>query len=107
MLLSGQGTFPILLLLTHHLVFACRFGVVCAFVTNEYMEDGTQKLPARLRTSINDTRLYLSNTQEVNAPPLPPCLAFLLLVQYCPTVLFPFSFNSVAVLRFLSLAILF
>ncbi|XP_021919956.1 prominin-like protein isoform X4 [Zootermopsis nevadensis] len=38
------------------------FGVVCAFVTNEYMEDGTQKLPSRLRTSINDTKLYLSNT---------------------------------------------
>lgn len=39
------------------------FGVVCAFVTNEYMEDGTQKLPSRLRTSISDTKLYLSNTQ--------------------------------------------
>ncbi|XP_023723915.1 prominin-like protein isoform X3 [Cryptotermes secundus] len=40
------------------------FGVVCAFVTNEYMEDGTQKLPSRLRASVSDTKLYLSNTQE-------------------------------------------
>ncbi|XP_069697439.1 prominin-like protein isoform X3 [Periplaneta americana] len=39
------------------------FGVVCAFVTNEYMEDGTQKLPYRMRTSINDTKLYLANTE--------------------------------------------
>lgn len=47
-------------------VFRFRFGVVCAFVTNEYMEDGTQKLPSRLRTSINDTKLYLSNTGAVS-----------------------------------------
>jgi len=44
----------------------CSFGVVCAFVTNEYMEDGTKKLPSRLRTSIGDTKLYLSNTQAVS-----------------------------------------
>ena len=47
-------------------VSLCSFGVVCAFVTNEYMEDGTQKLPSRLRTSISDTKLYLSNTQMVS-----------------------------------------
>ena len=46
--------------------FYCRFGVVCAFVTNEYMEDGTQKLPSRLRNSINDTKMYLSNTEVVS-----------------------------------------
>ncbi|XP_046404296.1 prominin-like protein isoform X4 [Ischnura elegans] len=40
------------------------FGVVCAFVTNEYMEEGTQELTTSLRTGLSDTKLYLSNTKE-------------------------------------------
>ncbi|KAG8224847.1 hypothetical protein J437_LFUL005450 [Ladona fulva] len=40
------------------------FGVVCAFVTNEYMEEGTQDLPSSLRHGLSDNKLYLSNTKE-------------------------------------------
>ncbi|XP_071444915.1 prominin-like protein isoform X2 [Hetaerina americana] len=40
------------------------FGVVCAFVTNEYMEEGTQDLTSSLKTGLSDTKLYLSNTKE-------------------------------------------
>jgi len=44
------------------------FGVVCAVVTNEYMEEGAQKLPQTVRVSLTDTQLYLNNTkQEVNS----------------------------------------
>lgn len=43
------------------------FGVVCAFVTNEYLENGTQSLPKDIRTSLRDTELYVNNTKkEVN-----------------------------------------
>ncbi|XP_014257158.1 prominin-like protein [Cimex lectularius] len=43
------------------------FGVVCAVVTNEYMEEGAQNLPKTVRVSIMDTKLYLNNTRrEVN-----------------------------------------
>ncbi|XP_054282526.1 prominin-like protein isoform X2 [Macrosteles quadrilineatus] len=43
------------------------FGVVCAFVTNEYLETGTRSLPNDLKTSLTDTDLYLNNTKkEVN-----------------------------------------
>lgn len=43
------------------------FGVVCAIVTNEYMEEGAQNLPKNVRTSLQDTKLYLNNTKkEVN-----------------------------------------
>nr|CAD7399869.1 unnamed protein product [Timema cristinae] len=40
------------------------FGVVCAFVTNQYMEDGIKQLPSRLRTGLSDTDLYLDNTNK-------------------------------------------
>ncbi|XP_059472702.1 prominin-like protein isoform X2 [Neocloeon triangulifer] len=40
------------------------FGVVCAFVTNEYMHDGAHELPDNVRTGLGDTELYLSNTKE-------------------------------------------
>lgn len=36
------------------------FGVVCAFVTNEYMQDGTKELPNNVKTSLSDVKLYLS-----------------------------------------------
>nr|XP_012152652.1 PREDICTED: prominin-like protein isoform X3 [Megachile rotundata] len=43
------------------------FGVVCAFVTNEYMQDGTKELPSNVKTSLKDVKLYLSTTkQEIN-----------------------------------------
>lgn len=43
------------------------FGVVCAFVTNEYLEEGAYSLPSNIRTSINDTQLYINNTKmEIN-----------------------------------------
>ncbi|XP_075231383.1 prominin-like protein [Lycorma delicatula] len=43
------------------------FGVVCAFVTNEYLEEGAHNLPHNIRTSIRDTQLYINNTKlEVN-----------------------------------------
>ncbi|XP_054007718.1 prominin-like protein isoform X2 [Hylaeus anthracinus] len=40
------------------------FGVVCAFVTNEYMQDGTKELPNNLKTNLNDVKLYLNTTKE-------------------------------------------
>uniref|UniRef100_A0A1B6EEW6 Prominin-like protein n=1 Tax=Clastoptera arizonana TaxID=38151 RepID=A0A1B6EEW6_9HEMI len=43
------------------------FGVVCAFVTNEYMECGSQGFPDDLRIALKDTDLYINNTKkEVN-----------------------------------------
>lgn len=41
-----------------------RFGVVCAFVTNEYMQDGTKEFPNNVKISLKDVKLYLSNTKE-------------------------------------------
>lgn len=40
------------------------FGVVCAFVTNEYMHDGTRELPQSARTSLKDVKLYLGTTKQ-------------------------------------------
>ncbi|XP_017759376.1 PREDICTED: prominin-like protein isoform X3 [Eufriesea mexicana] len=40
------------------------FGVVCAFVTNEYMQDGTKEFPHNMRVSLKDVKLYLSSTKE-------------------------------------------
>ncbi|XP_001122309.4 prominin-like protein isoform X5 [Apis mellifera] len=40
------------------------FGVVCAFVTNEYMQDGTKELPNNVEVSLKDVKLYLSSTKE-------------------------------------------
>ncbi|KAK1124273.1 hypothetical protein K0M31_006645, partial [Melipona bicolor] len=39
------------------------FGVVCAFVTNEYMQDGTKELPNNVKVSLKDVKLYLNNTK--------------------------------------------
>lgn len=41
-----------------------RFGVVCAFVTNEYMQEGTKELPSNAKTSLKDVKLYLSTTKQ-------------------------------------------
>lgn len=43
------------------------FGVVCAFVTNENLEEGAHNLGRELRTSLSDVDLYVNNTKvEVN-----------------------------------------
>lgn len=42
-----------------------RFGVVCTFVSNEYLEDGVKELPSNLKKSLNDTRLFINNTKTV------------------------------------------
>ena len=43
------------------------FGVVTAFVTNQYAHEGLMMLPKRLQRAADDTSLYLDNTgQEVN-----------------------------------------
>ncbi|XP_011300770.1 prominin-like protein isoform X4 [Fopius arisanus] len=39
------------------------FGVVCAFVTNEYMQEGTEDLPSQAKTSLQDLELYLTTTK--------------------------------------------
>ncbi|KYM78129.1 Prominin-like protein [Atta colombica] len=39
------------------------FGVVCAFVTNEYMQEGTKELPCKAKTSLKDVKLYLTTTK--------------------------------------------
>lgn len=55
------GTVMFLILLT------MMFGVVCAFVTNEYIEHGVQSLPWTLKYNIRDANLYLNNTKsEIN-----------------------------------------
>ncbi|KAG8282997.1 glomerular parietal epithelial cell differentiation [Homalodisca vitripennis] len=57
---------------THGFFLSCvtiliAFGVVCAFVTNEYLETGTRALPDDVHVSLSDTDLYLENTKkEVN-----------------------------------------
>lgn len=44
-----------------------RFGVVCAFVTNEYMQEGTKELPSNVKTNLKDVKLYLGTTKlEIN-----------------------------------------
>lgn len=48
------------------MMFVDRFGVVCAFVTNEYLQHGTKNLPNDIRSSIHDTDLYLNNTKNVS-----------------------------------------
>lgn len=45
--------------------FYFRFGVVCTFVSNEYLEDGVKELPSNIKKSLNDTRLYINNTKKV------------------------------------------
>lgn len=43
------------------------FGVVCAFVTNEYMQEGTEQLPDNAKISLKDVKLYLTTTKlEIN-----------------------------------------
>ena len=39
-----------------------RFAVVCAFVTNERMQEGTDKFVQDVRNSINDVDTYLNTT---------------------------------------------
>jgi len=43
-------------------VIAAMFGVVSAFVTNQYSREGVQKLPARLQYATIDTGKYFGNT---------------------------------------------
>ncbi|XP_043469571.1 prominin-like protein isoform X3 [Leptopilina heterotoma] len=40
------------------------FGVVCAFVTNEYMHNGSKQLPENTKVSLKDLRLYLATTKR-------------------------------------------
>ncbi|KAK9508899.1 hypothetical protein O3M35_006341 [Rhynocoris fuscipes] len=56
-----------LALILSSLTVVIMFGVVCAIVTNEYMEEGAQNIPKTVRTSVRDTKLYINNTRkEVN-----------------------------------------
>lgn len=38
--------------------------MVCAFVTNEYMQEGTKELPTNAKTSLKDVKLYLTTTKQ-------------------------------------------
>ncbi|XP_017784995.1 PREDICTED: prominin-like protein isoform X2 [Nicrophorus vespilloides] len=40
------------------------FGVVCAFVTNQHMQDGTESLTKNLRISVDDTNSYIHSTKD-------------------------------------------
>ncbi|XP_065214147.1 prominin-like protein isoform X2 [Planococcus citri] len=43
------------------------FGVICAFATNEVLEEGVTNLPKNVRTAFTDTELYINNTKkEIN-----------------------------------------
>lgn len=44
---------------------ASRFGVICAFTTNEVLEEGVKDLPKHVRVSMTDTELYINNTKKV------------------------------------------
>ena len=52
-----------------------RFGVVCAFVTNQYIDIGVKALPQNLHYSLHDTSLYLNNTKRVSQ-----------YIQFCPNL---------------------
>lgn len=41
-----------------------RFGVVCAFVTNEYMQEGIEALPSNVKVSLKDAELYFTTTKK-------------------------------------------
>lgn len=38
--------------------------MVCAFVTNEYMQEGIKELPSNVKTSLKDVKLYLDTTKR-------------------------------------------
>lgn len=43
------------------------FGVVCAFVSNQHIKDGTEEFASNMRRSIRDTDMYLNTTdREIN-----------------------------------------
>ncbi|XP_001946597.2 prominin-like protein isoform X2 [Acyrthosiphon pisum] len=46
------------------LTILISFGVVCTFVSNEYLEDGVKELPTNVKKSLNDTRLFINNTKK-------------------------------------------
>lgn len=46
--------------------FTSRFGVICAFTTNEVLEEGVKDLPKHVRTSMVDADLFINNTKKVN-----------------------------------------
>ncbi|XP_025422420.1 prominin-like protein isoform X2 [Sipha flava] len=46
------------------LTILISFGVVCTFVSNEYLEDGVKELPSNVKKSLNDTRLFINNTKK-------------------------------------------
>ena len=46
----------------------CRFGVICAFVSNRNVQDGIDELPAALRNAAYDTSVYFNGTRRVNPP---------------------------------------
>lgn len=45
-------------------MYCYRYGVVCAFVTNEFIQDGTESLPHHAKTSLKDVELYLETTKR-------------------------------------------
>lgn len=47
--------------------YCYRFGVICAFATNEVLEEGVTNLPKNVRTAFTDTELYINNTKKVRA----------------------------------------
>ncbi|KAK5641503.1 hypothetical protein RI129_010050 [Pyrocoelia pectoralis] len=40
------------------------FGVVCAFVSNQHMQDGTNELPTNLKNSVRDADVYIQSTAK-------------------------------------------
>lgn len=40
------------------------FGVVCAFVSNQHMQDGTNELPTNLKNSVRDADEYIKSTTK-------------------------------------------
>lgn len=64
MIIMGTMNYEILIKIINDNINIFRFGVVCAFVTNEQMQEGTENLPSRAKTNLKDVELYLTTTKK-------------------------------------------
>lgn len=55
---------PIISLLLLSLLVLCFLFIVCAFVTNDFVFTGVQKLPRAANHSLSDFEIYFNNTQQ-------------------------------------------
>lgn len=46
------------------MILCFRFGVVCAFVSNEQIQEGVHQLPRNLRVAVSDSNKYVGVTKR-------------------------------------------